>query len=513
MVTTAGLSHSSYNLANAPTQVSENKVQSPSAAYRRMEANGWTLITALLGGTPAMRECGEDYLPRPQIEVIGQWEKRRSMSFLYPGFSRAVERIVAKAMSRRVYIQAEDKLPARMKDVARNVDGRGTTLHQLAGETLRYGLHRGLMHVAVDFPGGIAPDRGTEVLRRPRMIAIDPTCVIAAPYEITDEGVEQLAQVRILESATERDGSFGMRETQQVRVWNADGTWAVYRRPATDGGDEWPRHGAGGKLTIGVIPLATGYLDRLGFFEGASPLAPVAWLNLQHWQRASRHDWYLDFAQTGFYFGSGWTKPEVDKGVTVDPGTVKATTNPQATLTVVEHQGKAAEIGYKALERLEQAMDQAGLAPLAQKQIATAAHRMLDESSSITEAREWVNECEITMTEALRFYARWLNETLDPDVAVRIPSSMEIPRALGGGTAAIEKAVEIHALDKRTYLKELQARGELSEESNIEEILDAAGEEEAEALAQLAEAMPKAPGAAGGDGEDGPPDREEADAA
>ena len=69
----------------------------------------WDLVTALLGGTRAMREAGETYLPTHAEETDEQYEDRLQSSVLFNAFEEAVDGVVARVFSEPVILK-EDAL-------------------------------------------------------------------------------------------------------------------------------------------------------------------------------------------------------------------------------------------------------------------------------------------------------------------------------------------------------------------------------------------------------------------
>ena len=116
--------------------------------YRQLESN-WQLIDDLCSGTDGMRKAATRRLPRRMKEPLTFYKARLNSSFLYEALKDTVELIVAKPFSQEVTVSG--KLPPRLENFAKDVDGYGTTLSQFAKSFFRSGWKYGQSHLFVDF--------------------------------------------------------------------------------------------------------------------------------------------------------------------------------------------------------------------------------------------------------------------------------------------------------------------------------------------------------------------------
>lgn len=88
-------------------------------------AGCWPMITALLGGTAAMRLAGKTWLPKWPNEEDAFYQNRLAVATLFPAFSRTVEVLSGKPFSRPVTWD-EKVVPARISEMLTDVDLQGT---------------------------------------------------------------------------------------------------------------------------------------------------------------------------------------------------------------------------------------------------------------------------------------------------------------------------------------------------------------------------------------------------
>ena len=91
------------------TTTQEVDVSTPSDLYNAMKEN-WDLTGALLGGTKAMREAADAYLPREEGESTEGYNARLARSFLFPAFQRTIAALVGKVFAEEVSLN--DGAPA-----------------------------------------------------------------------------------------------------------------------------------------------------------------------------------------------------------------------------------------------------------------------------------------------------------------------------------------------------------------------------------------------------------------
>src|SRR5690606_19200491 len=130
-----------------------NKYDSPDFELDAVAAmrEDWALVSALLGGTKAMREAGETYLPKWPKEDKESYEERLSRSTLLPAFSETVKNMTGRVFARAITLG--DEVPANIREwVTDDIDLQGNNLDVFADEWFRTALGYGICHCLVEYP-------------------------------------------------------------------------------------------------------------------------------------------------------------------------------------------------------------------------------------------------------------------------------------------------------------------------------------------------------------------------
>jgi hypothetical protein len=452
--------------------MTEDKPDTPSADVSAM-AEPWELVTALLGGTAAMRKEGAKYLWKNQVESVEAFNARLARSTLYEAFKRAVVSMAARPFSEAVKF-GED-MPEPVRELCDDIDLEGRDLQAFGHHSFEVAMAYGLSHILVDYP----TVTGVQTLAEQRAIGARPYWVHVGPKNVLGwrseriAGVQTLTQLRLKECVTEPAGRWGEQQVEQIRVFDrlvtrdavgqitADATiWTTYRK--NEKTQEWDEHETG-PVSIGVIPLATVYAKRTGWMTAEPPLMGLAHLNVEHWNSGSVQSNLLRFARTPILYGAGWAE-----GTTITIGASAAVTNddPTAKLAYVEHSGAAIGAGQESIDKLEQRMSVMGMELLVSKpgaKTATEANIDTDESTSALQAM--VNNLEDSLAQALQFSAMWLGledggaVELDGDFTAMDP--LDLPALVQAKTAGIVSA--------ETVFRSMQTRGLIDEETEWED--------------------------------------------
>jgi hypothetical protein len=395
---------------------------SPSAEVTAM-AEPWPMISALLGGTTAMRKAGEAYLPKHPTETTDAYEYRRKTSTLYNAFTRTVETMAAKPFAEP--LKPSEDMPPELAGVTDaetkrktqpgwidNIDLEGRDLQAFAHAGFRKAMAYGPAYILVDYPEVVGVRTLAEQRvagARPYFVLIDPRNVLGWRSERV-AGVQTLMQFRFLESVCEPTGRFGDARVEQVRVLErtiepARCWWETWRK--SDRGD-WFLYGQG-KLSIGEIPIAPIYTKRTEFMAAEPPLLDLAHLNVEHWQSSSHQTNILRVARVPILFGSGMSSDAMDvvgssagKGVTVEA--------PDAKLAFIEPTGAGIDAGQVSIEKLEERMAVMGMELLVSKPGSkTATEASIDTAENTSALSAMVQNLEDSLAMALGFAAKWAN--------------------------------------------------------------------------------------------------------
>lgn len=427
------------------------------------------MIHALLGGTQAMRDAGEKYLPKEPAEETDKYNLRRDRSFLFGAYASSVKRIVAKPFSRPVDV--DPAFTRKLDKFDEDVDGEGTNLTQFAKQFFEHGVNYGLSHFLVDFP--IMPQNATladEIGVRPVWLHVAPPQLIFWKTEIEISGVHVLSEIRFLETIVESDGEFGDKKTQTIRVirknewelWQLeDGIWVEKTR---------------GENSLGFVPLVTVYLNKNGFLIGSPPLEDLAWLNIRHWQSSSDQTNILRFARCGIMHAKGFVEKEAE-GINIGPNELIWSVNENSALVWVEHSGKAIEAGERDIDSLEERMELLGLQPfIARSSASTATSKIIDESKIETEVQSWIRALEIALGQGIAITEAWLKikesgAVVDVfnDFSLSIKATTDVDQLLKSRLAG--------EITSELYLSEIKRRGLISDSVVVIDQAQAAQEE------------------------------------
>lgn len=426
-----------------------------SGAYDQMLPR-WRIIETLLGGTEAMREAGETYLPRHQEETDKGYQERLASAVLLNMVEQTLDTLSGKPFSEPIKLN-EDVPKAIEETILPDVDLQGNNLGVFARQWFREGMAKALCHVLIDMPRPapredgqprtLADDRREGL--RPYWVMIKPECLLFARSEVIN-GVEVLQHVRIIEHYTEQDGfaevckrRIRVLEPGLVQLWepvkksNAQKEeWVLV--------DEWA-------TGLNYVPLVTFYADRQGFMMGKPPLLDLAHLNVAHWQSASDQRHILTVSRFPILACSGASGEDSDP-VVVGPDKVLYNPDPHGRFYYVEHTGQAIAAGRTDLKDLEEQMAGYGAEFLKRKtggQTATA--RALDSAEATSDLSAMTGLFEDALAQALDITAEWLR------------------LGVGGGTVELVKDYDIEELDTTVleFVKYLREKNDLSRKALI----------------------------------------------
>lgn len=432
-----------------------NSPATTSTAYDCMLPR-WELMNALLGGTEAMREAGETYLPKHTEETDLNYQARLQGSVLFNMVEQTLDTLAGKPFKEPIHLNED--VPAQLQeDILLDVDLQGNNLDVFARQWFREGMSKAFAHVLIDFPK-IEPktdnkprtlddDRKEGV--RPYWVLIKPECIIDAYSEVIN-GVETLLHIRILEAYTERNG-FAEVVKERIKVLEP-GTVEVYELKKVKGQKEqWV---SVDKWVTGLsyIPLVTFYANREGFMRGKSPLQDLAHLNVTHWQSTAEQRHVLSVSRFPVLACSGAAKDDSDP-IVIGPNQVLYNEDPQGKFYYVEYGGAGVDSGWKDLEQLENKMAGYGAEFLKKKPgTQTATARALDSAEASSDLSAMSVVFEDAVAQALDITADWL----------------KLGKA--GGTVEVVKEYDMEEEDPAAieFLKYLREKRDISRKALLE---------------------------------------------
>lgn len=465
---------------------------------------GWDLIDDLMEGTEAMRSKRTDYLPMYEQEDAVEYDKRIKSTVLFGGYKAAVERNAVRPFAKPVQIklpEGVESLPEPLDRIADNVDGEGTDLTAMARRLMIDGVARGLAIMLVDHPtiaDGLNAAQEEELDLRPRFKRISPANLIGWVETTNAAGDKELAEIRIKETRTERVGQWGQAEVSWIRVIRAPrtvatqaedgslqqfdmpGDWELHRYDERDGKYKLASQGMHTFPGIPVVVMQFG--EQRGLVECVPPLLDVAHMNLAHWKSSSRQTQYIDTIRLAVLFGAGMNEDELANGITIGPGRLNGSTNPDAKLAYAEHSGRGAQAGWDELDRLESKMAEAGSEPMRTKSgNPTATGKAIDAAKASTDVEAWVRLLESGIEQAYTFAALWrgMDEALPDDWQVDIWTEFALAMTKLEDLSEIRQLRQQGDLSRITAIAEYTRRGVISDRIDPEEESERVDEEAA----------------------------------
>lgn len=444
-----------------------NDVAKPTAQHGRMDED-WRIIDALMGGTRAMREAGELYLPRRPAEEPEDYKRRLSLSTLFPALSETVGNLTGRAFASPL---TYDGVPEWVEsEVLPDVDLEDRNLTAFAGEWFRRGLALGVMHVLVDAPTVRDGDGRPMTREQQRAARLRPYAVLVHPRRVLgwqqDRGV--LTQLRVAFVRQESNGAWGTRDVEQVRVFEP-GLVRVFEQ--TGEAKEWAEVEVI-ETDLDRIPLATFYTGRTGFMTAAPPLRELAHLNLKYWRLESAKDDLMEVASVPILALIG---ADGDDKLVVG-GRYAVRLPRDGDLRFVEHSGAAIKAGRDNLGDLRDAMRQARAKLLETGAMVTKTASQSREDAAVVNSplAQMVADFEDSMAQALDLIAEYRGA--GPGGRVKLGANLQPD--LGADTMpALIQMANRGALSNATLFAEAQRRGMIRDDLSWQDEAELIGAE------------------------------------
>jgi len=445
----------------------------PSPSYIAMVPK-WVMIQTLLDGTAAMRQAGEDYLPRHEEESPTNYSERLSKTTLYNMTELTLDSLVGKPFVKPIKLNSD--VPAAIAAITPNIDMQGTDINSFSREWMRIAIAKGFAHAYVDMPVLTEADKVNRTKeqdnaenRRPYWRLIHPEHLLFAHAEI-ENGVERLTHVRILECYTElvgfaeiekrrirviTPGAFEVWEQQEVRVKGSKKTrieWAKTEFGAYD---------------LPYIPLITFYANRTGFMMAKPPLEDLAYLNIRHWQSTSDQISILTVARFPILAVAG-AHDQTGDTMRIGPKQLLATIDPNGRFYYVEHKGEAIKAGKEDLADLVEAMASYG-AEFLRKKVGgrTATERALDTAETMSPLKDMTNRFASCIAQALKITADWLK--LPTGGTVKIDTDLTEVVDDPASLQALVAARKSGDISWETFIQALIIHGVIDDDLNLED--------------------------------------------
>ena len=443
-----------------------DKVQTPSDTYNSL-IDDWNLVGSLWGGTKAMRVAGRDYLPQEPAESDEAYDIRLQRSVLFNALKRTIRTLAGKPFSRPVGLgEGTDSMLLAWLD---DVDLQGTDLDTFARDCFEAAVRDGVSYILVDFPKTademtLADEQSAGV--RPYLVNIDCRQVIGwqtAPVG----GRDRLVQVRIREDSVVADGDFGEAVAERIRVLEP-GSFRVFERVLNDDQvTDWLLVDEGSTPGMSDIPLVAVYTHRTGFMQATPPLRDLAHLNVEHWQSSSDQGNILHYARVPLLLASGFGEGDLFE---IGPNRVIQHPDTQATLSYVEHSGRAISAGRDSIQDIQDRMRVLGMELMVGQRTGsmTATERALDQAQFDSELAGMVRSLESSLEDALGLMGAWAGMA-DVTDGVDIHQDFGISLRDVSDVDSLLKSRAAGDLSQATFLAELKRRGLLMASLEVED--------------------------------------------
>lgn len=448
-----------------------NNPATTSAAYDRM-APKWDRIQTLLGGTDAMREAGQEYLPPHDQESTTNYNERLQTNTLFNMLELTLDALVGRPFSSD--IQMGDDMSEDVKEMLDDVDLQGNNITVFGRAWFRESLAKGFSHVLIDMPkveerpDGLQRTREDDLRenRRPYWVHVSPENILAMHAENVN-GREHLTHVRILETVVERNG-YAEVYKRRVRILEPGQYWVLEERKVSKKSKkvEWVIVDEG-QTGLGVIPLVTFYANRSGLQESKPPLDDLSHLNVRHWQSTADQINVLTVARFPMLAVAGATDT-TGSVMAIGPRQLLGTKDPTGRFYYVEHTGRAIAAGRQDLLDLEEMMASYGAEFLKRKPgNATATGRALDSAEATSALQDHVVRFQDSLNVAIDIMARWMGR--DEAGVVTINTEFGKGQIEESETEALLEARKMGDLSREDFLNELKRHGVLSDDFNTRE--------------------------------------------
>lgn len=433
----------------------------------QMLHNQIQIIDDLLAGTQRMRQAGQKYLFKMELESQKRYKDRLGRSTLYPALRETLSQMTGRVFFKPIVLNDVDSQLS--ENILPDVDLEGNNLDVFASGLFYSGLAHGVSFCLVDYlnVGEVKTLAEEKALgARPYLVKIDANQVLGFKTERIN-GKRQLTQFRYKENVIEPDGEFGQKAVEQINVYEI-GFVRKFRR-AEKGADfvevEKIELKAQGKA-LNFIPIAAFVTKPTAdFMIGEPPLMELAYLNIKHWQSQSDQDNILNIARVPLLVRLG-----VSDGNAVQVGGSLIDLPENGDLRYVEHSGNSINAGQESLKELESQMRIAGAKLLDKTVLAMTVEQARDEQGKeISQLRHYANKFEDCLDLILEYLGHWLGIPAENVGNVEISGNIDSDFDPTASMDTIIKLQTAGTISKQTAFDEAKRRGLISDNVSWED--------------------------------------------
>lgn len=442
------MNYNNYNSLNqiifteeGPFKVSDN--------YMKMSGY-WQTIYDTLQDTKYMRNKGKTYLPKEPRESESAYQVRLQRSSFSPYFKDGTKTLVSKPFSQAIKVE-NGNFDKRIDSIEHNSDLLGSNLTEFFKDVMQTGIRYGMCHVLVDMPSvplGQSLAEQESIGARPNFKLVNPYDLIWYDTINQPDGSTVLSEVHIKEIQN-------VNGTQEmfIRVYKLD-SWELWKRDGISG--DWSMLDSGVQ-TFGAIPLVTYYTGKEGFLLSEPPLYSATEYNIVHWQSYSDQRNILTHTRVALLFYSGASEEETD--ITVSVNNLITSSNENADLKYVEHNGAGTKAGWEDLAIIKDNIKEVfGLVETQRSGSVTATESVIKESRASSDLLAWTNGLSATIMKCYKMAAKWLQIEIPDDFKVSVFNNWVVNGTLSD-LDKLNTAYNLGILSKETLLSEYNRRG------------------------------------------------------
>ena len=382
----------------------------------------WWLMNTCLAGTAAMRDAGQQLLPKHQGESQIRYNDRIQNAVFTNFVKLTVEFLVGKPFQEKVTFR--ETCPQALKDLESDVDGQGNDLTTVSMDFFRKGFEKAWSWLMVDFPSvldNVKPTLADQKANnlRPYWNVLSADNVIEATGEMI-EGKWAWTRVRIAESRIETNG-FEEGVVNYIRMYELKNlandpqgiaNWRVFvtvYKEQKPGVDKWDVIQVATQTTASRIPLVRFQTSP----DGDMALEDLLYLNVRHWQSSADQAACIVMARFPVLAAAG---VDDEKQYTIGPYELLKSADPQSKFYYVENQGTAIGVGNSDIAGLENNMAMYGAQMLKKRpDRETATSRIVDETQNMAPLQIMVLQFMSAMETVCDFTLMWLEDAAFDD--------------------------------------------------------------------------------------------------
>ena len=446
----------------------------------------WNKVRTLLLGLQAMRDAGEEYLPKFPEETDANYGIRLNLTKLTNVYRDVVEGLATKPFEAEVTILKSDnqQIPTELSDLVENIDGSYTNLTVFSSLAFFNGINDGISWIFVDFPEIPEPLRGRPISKaEAKQYKLTPYWSHVLAINVLEVRTKVIGSecvinyIRILEPSVDGD-------EDKVRIFERDDnnvvTWKLYyANPSGKNVEDKMVLREEGTLSINVIPLVpfiTG--RRMGnTWRFLPPMQDAADLQITLYQNESSLEYIKMLAAFPMLAANGM-KPQMEAD---GKKPKKITTGPMQVLygvpdgsgghgewKFIEPQANSMEFLQKNIAQTKQDLRELGRQPLtALSSQLTTVTTSIAAGKGRSAVTAWALNLKDTLENALMISMMFIGIKYEPEVYVF--TGFDNVDGTSDDVIELGKARERGDISLKTYWSELQRRKILSPEFKPDE--------------------------------------------